>query len=161
MSSVRRIVPKSRNIYSQRWNWGALFLISTFMYLGAIYIFPQSVLFGTSIFLHCGWAESSHKWTTYTFLLNCRSKEKGRELPPNSALRSRDWVNSYIHKWSTIKFPIWKNTEHKWKQLILVVNILFGLRVNEIPNKTFILDSHQLFICSVYLRRVESLLSFR
>jgi hypothetical protein len=33
------------------------------------------------------------------------------------------------------KFPIWKNTDHKWKQIILVVNFLFGLRVNEIPNK--------------------------
>jgi hypothetical protein len=39
--------------------------------------------------------------------------------------------------------------DHKWKQLTLVVNFLFGLRVNEILNKTFILDSHQPFICSV------------
>jgi hypothetical protein len=31
--------------------------------------------------------------------------------------------------------------DHKWKQLILVVNFLFGLRMNEIPNKKFILDS--------------------
>jgi hypothetical protein len=30
----------------------------------------------------------------------------------------------------------------KWKQLVLLVNSLFGLRVNEIPNKTCILDSH-------------------
>jgi hypothetical protein len=70
-------------------------------------------------------------------------------------------LSQELHKRSTYKFPIWKNTEHKWKQLILVVNILFGLRVNEIPNKTFILDSHQLFICSVYLRKVEALVSFR
>jgi hypothetical protein len=34
--------------------------------------------------------------------------------------------------------------DHKWKQLILVVNFLFGLRVNEIPNKTFILFSFHL-----------------
>jgi hypothetical protein len=33
---------------------------------------------------------------------------------------------------------------------MLVVNFLFGLRVNEIQNKTFILDSHQPFICSVH-----------
>jgi hypothetical protein len=39
--------------------------------------------------------------------------------------------------------------DHKWKQLILVVNFSFGLRVNEIPNKTFISDSYQPFICSV------------
>jgi hypothetical protein len=38
--------------------------------------------------------------------------------------------------------------DHKWQQLILVVNFLFGLRVNEIPNMTFILDSHRPFICS-------------
>jgi hypothetical protein len=35
------------------------------------------------------------------------------------------------------------------EKIILVVNFLFALRVNEIPNKTFILDSHRLFLCSV------------
>jgi hypothetical protein len=35
--------------------------------------------------------------------------------------------------------------DHKWKQLIFGVIFLFGIRVNE----TFILDSHQPFICSV------------
>jgi hypothetical protein len=44
--------------------------------------------------------------------------------------------------------------DHKWKQLILVVNLLLGSRVNEITNKTFILDSHQLFICSALLKVV-------
>jgi hypothetical protein len=39
--------------------------------------------------------------------------------------------------------------DHKWRQLILVVNFLFGWRVNEIPNKTFILDSHRPSICSL------------
>jgi hypothetical protein len=39
--------------------------------------------------------------------------------------------------------------------IILVVNFLFGLRVNEIPNKTFILDSHRPFICSVILRQTH------
>jgi hypothetical protein len=38
--------------------------------------------------------------------------------------------------------------DHKWKQLILGVNFLVGFRVNEIPNETFLLDSHQPFICS-------------
>jgi hypothetical protein len=28
--------------------------------------------------------------------------------------------------------------DHKWKQLILVVNVLFGLRLNEIPNLNWI-----------------------
>ena len=40
-------------------------------------------------------------------------------------------------------------SQWKLKQLVLVVNSLFGLRVHEIPNKTFILDSHLPFIGSV------------
>ncbi len=55
--------------------------------------------------------------------------------------------NLYIHKWSTYKFPIWKITDHNWKQLILVVNFIFGLRVNGIPNQIFIFDSHRTFVC--------------
>jgi hypothetical protein len=51
----------------------ALFPISTFMYLAAIYIFPPLVIFGIYIFLHC-------------LRERCRSKKKGRELPP-----SRGW----------------------------------------------------------------------
>ncbi len=51
------------------------------------------------------------------------------------------------------KFKIWKIMDHKWKQLILVVNFLFGLRVNGILNKTFILYSHPSFICSAFLWR--------
>ncbi len=58
--------------------------------------------------------------------------------------------NLDTHKWPTYKFPIWRIIDHKWKQLILVVNFLFALRVNEIPNKTFILDSHWPFLCSAY-----------
>ncbi len=38
--------------------------------------------------------------------------------------------------------------DYKWKKLILVVNFLIGLRVNEIPNETFILDSHWSFLCT-------------
>jgi hypothetical protein len=57
--------------------------------------------------------------------------------------------NLDAHKWPTYKFPIWRIVDHKWKQLILVVNFLFALRVNEIPNKTFLLDSHRPFLCSV------------
>jgi hypothetical protein len=34
------------------------------------------------------------------------------------------------------KFSIWSITDHEWKQLIVVVNFFFALRVNENPNKT-------------------------
>ncbi len=47
-----------------------------------------------------------------------------------------------------INIQFGKLWDHKWKQLILAVNFLFGLRVNEIPNKTFIFDSHWPFICT-------------
>jgi len=68
----------------------------------------------------------------------CRQAVVGSSsLPP---LRSCSSAES-SHKWSTYKFPIRKIMDHKWKQLILVVNFLFGLRMNEIPNKKFILDS--------------------
>jgi hypothetical protein len=63
-------------------------------------------------------------------------------------LRSCSWGES-SHKWPTYEFPIWIIMDHKWKQLIFVVNFLFGLRVSEILNKTFMLDSHQPFICSL------------
>ncbi len=38
---------------------------------------------------------------------------------------------------ANIQFPIWKMMHHKWKHLILVVNFLFGLRVNEISHKIY------------------------
>ncbi len=46
-----------------------------FMYMGAIYIFPPSVLCGISIFLYCVRELSAQP---------CKSREKGRELPPSS-----------------------------------------------------------------------------
>ncbi len=73
---------------------------------------------------------------------------------PCPPLCSCGWAKS-SHKWLTYKFTIWKITVHKWKQLILVVNFLFGFSVNEIPNKTLILDSHRPFICSVIVSQWE------
>ncbi len=69
----------------------------------------------------------------------------GSPCPP---LVSCGWAES-SHKWLTCKFSMWKIIDHKWKQSILVVNFLFVLRVNEIANRTFILDSHLPSISSV------------
>jgi hypothetical protein len=40
--------------------------------------------------------------------------------------------------------------DHKWKQVILAVNFLLGLRMNEIPQlrHLYILDPHRPLICS-------------
>jgi hypothetical protein len=45
--------------------------------------------------------------------------------------------------------------DYKWKQLILVVYVLFGLKVNEIPNKAFLLDSHWPLKVSVFSFMVQ------
>ncbi len=131
-------VPEIQNIYSQKWNCEA-------SYLGAIYLFPQSFLFGISIFLYCMRELSAQ--------LQERREGQGTATKlwlavfPCLPLRSCGWAGS-SHKWPTYKFPIWKIMDHKWKQLILLVIFLFAFRVNETPNKTFILDSHRPFICS-------------
>ncbi len=66
---------------------------------------------------------------------NCRQAVVGGiPCPP---IQSFGWAE-ISHKWPTYKFPTWKITDHKWKQLILEVNFLFDLRVNEILKKTFI-----------------------
>ena len=62
--------------------------------------------------------------------------EKGRELPPSSGWgqfpaipsASCSWAES-SHKWPTYKFPIWKITDHKWKQLTIAVNLIFKFQV--------------------------------
>ncbi len=136
-----------RSIYSKKWNWAAFFSISTFMNLGAIYIFSWCVLFGIYFSLY------------YVRELSAQPQERREgqgtaarhrlRAVPCHPLPSCGWAES-SHTWPTYKFPIWKVTDHKWKQLFLVVNFLFSLRVNEIQNKTFILDSHRPFICSAF-----------
>jgi hypothetical protein len=80
-----------------------------------IYSHDRSYL--ESLFFFIVWEKSQ---------LNHRSREKGRELPPSTGwLQSLPsppflgWAES-SHKWPTYKFPLWKITDHKWKQLILV-----------------------------------------
>ncbi len=87
--------------------------------------------------------------------LNRRRGKKGRELLP--ALPSAPAVEpeSSHKKLPADKFPVWKITDHQWKQLILVVSFLFVLRVNEIPKKTFIFDYHRPFTCSVQLKKPD------
>ncbi len=73
---------------------------------------------------------------------NCHQAEVGgSSLPP---LRSKGWAES-AHKWPTYKFPTWKIKDHKWKQVILFVNFLFGLRVDEIPNRIYWILTGPLF----------------
>ncbi len=50
---------------------------------------------------------------------------------PCPRLCSCSWAKS-SNKWPTYKFPIWKSMDHEWKQSILGINFLFGLRVNKI-----------------------------
>ncbi len=113
---------------------------------GMIYIFPWLVFFGISIFLYCVQELSAQPQE--------RREGQGTATSwlaavPCPLLCFCIWAES-SHKWPTYIFPVWKIMDHKRTQLILVVNFLFGLRVNEITNKTFyILDSHQPFICSV------------
>jgi hypothetical protein len=83
-----------------------------------------------------------------------RSGEKGRELLPSSCWRQFPVLPSAVELGvhindPTYKLPIWKITDHKWIQLILLDNFLFRLRVNEIPIKIFILNSHRPFLCSI------------
>ncbi len=136
---------KIRNIYSQKWNCMALFPISTFMYLEATYMYIPTI---------------GHIWNLYFPVLlerilgsaagmkrrvrNCRQAELGDSSLPSPPLLQLS--REFTYDQNTI--PIWKIMNHKWKQLILVVNFLLGLRVNEILNKTFISDSRRPFIFS-------------
>ncbi len=104
----------------------------------------------------------SHNWSYLESLfsciawensrLNCRSGEKGRELPPSSGW----WQFPTLPSAPTVEPRVHINHQHTnfyleklWIINGKVVNFLFGLGVNEIPNKTFILDSQRPNICSV------------
>jgi hypothetical protein len=77
---------------------------------------------------------------------NCHPAVVGASSLPFSPLQQ---LCREFTEMTNIQISNLENFDLDWKQLILVVNFLFGLRVNEIPNKTFILDSHQPFICCV------------
>ncbi len=109
-------VPKTRNIYSQKLNSTASFPISTFMHLGASDIFPRLVFFGISIscMLHertIGLTAGAEKRAGNC----CQAVAGGSSLPSPLLLR----LSPEFTEMTNIQI-----TDHKWKQLILVVNFL-------------------------------------
>ncbi len=76
-------------------------------------VFPWSVLFGISIFLYCKIELSAQQSQEDGRAGNCRQAAVGGSS------------------------TIWKIMEHKWKHIILVANLLLGLKLNEIPNRNF------------------------
>ncbi len=64
---------KIRFMYSQKWNCSALFPISTFMYLWAIYIFPRSVCLFSCRYMNVGIRkEALRSFISGIFVLNFR-----------------------------------------------------------------------------------------
>jgi hypothetical protein len=91
------------------------------------------------------------------------SREKGRELPPSrgwrqfSALSSRGpAVETIVHINDNIQIFHLEN----YGSLMEIINPCsqFGLRVNEIPNKTFIMNSHQPLIGNEHIFRAQKML---
>ncbi len=73
-------------------------------------------------------------WNLYFPVLLERSSG-WRQFP---ALPSAPAVEPRVHiNVQYTNFQFGKITDHEWKQLILVVNFLFGWRVNKIPNRHF------------------------
>ncbi len=125
--TVQHTVPKILNKYSQKLNCAASLPISTVTYLEVIYI-PKTGFVWKIYFpvLHHRTLSSTKRGKRRAE--NCRQAVVGGSSLPSPTLLWLSREFTYC-KWPTYKFPSWKITDHKWKQLILVVNILFGLGV--------------------------------
>ncbi len=75
---------------------------------------------------------------------NCRQASGWQQFP---TLFSTPAVEPRVHKWINDQHTNFQ-LENYGLYMETIVNFLFGLRVNEIPNKTFLLDSHRPSICS-------------
>jgi hypothetical protein len=123
-----------------------VFPISTFMYLGAIYIFSRLALFGISIFLYCVRELSTQPQERGEGQRTAATKQWVAAVPcPPLRSCPRVHINDQHTNFQFGKLWIIKGSINP-----CIVNFLFGLRVSEIPYKTNTLDSHLPFICRIF-----------
>jgi hypothetical protein len=121
-------VPKIWYIYSQKWNCAASFPnFYTHVSRSDLYIPMIGLIWNIYFPVLC----------EITLGSTTEAEKEGQGITakqwlfafPWPALPSCSWAKGSF-KWPRFKFSIWKITDHKLKQVIFVINFLFGLRVN-------------------------------